>query len=121
MEVALCLPVIVLLAFATVEICASLFLRQTLVVAAYEGARAAVQRRGSPADATAAAQNILTARGIKGAKVTITPASFASLKALDPVAITVSAPVRGNSPFVGRFMNGRNLESKVTMLRGYND
>ena len=41
-ELAVCLPVIVLIVIATIEACSALFLKQSLTAAAYEGVRTAI-------------------------------------------------------------------------------
>ncbi len=41
-ELAVCMPVIVLVVLATIESCAMIFLQQSLSIAAYEGARVAL-------------------------------------------------------------------------------
>ena len=42
-ELAVCLPVIVMLVMATIEACSALFLKQSLTAAAYEGVRTALE------------------------------------------------------------------------------
>ena len=44
-ELAVCLPVVVLLVIATIEACSAMFLKQSLTVAAYEGVRTALIER----------------------------------------------------------------------------
>jgi Flp pilus assembly protein TadG len=39
-ELAICLPVVLTIAFGTIDICSVLFLKESLTIAAYEGARA---------------------------------------------------------------------------------
>ena len=45
-ELAVCLPVIVLLVLAMIEACTMIFLKQSLTVAAYEGVRTAIEPNG---------------------------------------------------------------------------
>ena len=42
-ELAVCLPIVVLLVIATIEACSAVFLKQSLTVAAYEGVRTALE------------------------------------------------------------------------------
>jgi Flp pilus assembly protein TadG len=42
-EFAVCLPVLVLVVFASIEACSMIFLKESLTVAAYEGSRVALQ------------------------------------------------------------------------------
>jgi hypothetical protein len=69
---AVCLPIIVLLVFATNEVADMLFLKQTLYSTAYEGARIAVRPGAKNSDVTKRCNEILAARGVKGAVVAMT-------------------------------------------------
>lgn len=120
-ELVFCLPVVLLLAFGTMEICAALFLRETLAIAAYEGARVGVKRRATQQDAYNAASNILAARGITGAIVDVNPTNFGTLDALDPITITVRAPVLSNSPFFSDLTKHRTLSATVRMVREFDE
>ena len=48
-EAALCLPVVLILMLGTLEICSGIFLRESLNIASFEGARAGVRRQATPA------------------------------------------------------------------------
>jgi Flp pilus assembly protein TadG len=120
-ESILCLPVIFLMAIATVELCSAIFLRETLVIAAYEGARVGIKRGATAEEATAMATSVLQARGIQGGDVTVEPSDFGSLDALDPVRVIVSAPVNNNSAFITRWFMDRTLEASVVMVREFDD
>src|SRR5262245_11435218 len=49
-ELAVCLPIVVLLVLATIEACSALFLKQSLTVAAYEGVRTAIEEGATSAN-----------------------------------------------------------------------
>jgi len=118
---AVCLPVVFLLAFATVEISSAIFLKETLSIAAFEGARVGVKRRATNAETVAAAQAVLTARGVTNTTVTVTPSNFSTLRALDPITVQISCPVTNNSAFINDFFTGRTVTSIVRMAREFND
>ncbi len=120
-ELVFCLPIVLVLAFGTMEICAALFLRETLAIAAYEGARVGVKRRATQQDAYNAASNILAARGITGAIVDVNPTNFSTIGALDPVTVTVRAPVSSNSPFFSELTKHKTLSSTVRMVREFDE
>ncbi len=61
-EFAVCLPVMVLLVLGMVETCSMVFLKQSLAVAAYEGAHTAVKPGATSADVRAVCDNILRDR-----------------------------------------------------------
>jgi Flp pilus assembly protein TadG len=114
-ELAVCLPVVVLLVLAVIEACSAIFLKQSLTVAAYEGVRAAVID-GTPANVQAACNQILSDRNIDGGTVTITPSNFAGLQAGDFVDVTVTAPCDSNSLVPTAFYRGRSLSAKASMM-----
>ena len=120
-ECAFCIPVIIILMFATLETCSGIFLKETLTVAAYEGVRVGVRRRATAAAVEARCQAILDARNVQNATITITPSNFDSLDALDPITVTVSAPTAGNSLFIFDFMADRTASAEVSMLREFDD
>jgi Flp pilus assembly protein TadG len=115
-ELAVCLPIVVLLVLATIESCSALFLKQSLTAAAYEGVRAAIQKGATTANVQTACQQILDDRRIKSSQVTLTPPSLASLKPGDFIDVTVSAPCNSNSPVPTTFFRSRTLTAKASMM-----
>jgi Flp pilus assembly protein TadG len=115
-ELAVCLPIIVLLVVATIEACGALFLKQSLTAAAYEGVRTALQQGATTTTVQAACNQILADRRIQGAKVTITPSNIAALNPGDFVDVTVSAPCAANSVVPTTFYRGRTLKAKASMM-----
>src|SRR5829696_4259926 len=79
-ELAVCLPIVVLLVIATIESCSALFLKQSLTASAYEGVRAAIKKGATTASVQTACNQILADRRITGTQVTLTPTTISSLK-----------------------------------------
>lgn len=96
-ELAICLPILVLFAFASIELCSAIYLRQSLAIACYEGNRVATHSRGTQTDALAAANRILTERNISGGQIAFSPSDLSSAATGSNITITVSAPVSSNS------------------------
>lgn len=115
-ELAVCLPVVVLLVIATIEACSAIFLKQSLTVAAYEGVRTAISDGTTPGNVQAACNQILADRKVKGATVTITPPDIASLQPGQFVDVTVSAPCDANSLVPTSFYRGRSLSATASMM-----
>ena len=115
-ELAVCLPVIVLLVIATIEACSALFLKQSLTAAAYEGVRSAIEEGATTSTVQAACDQILADRKIKGATVTVKPSNIASLNPGDFVDVTVSAPCNSNSAVPTAFYRGRTLSATASMM-----
>ena len=102
-ELAVCLPILVIIAFGSIETTNVIFLKDRLTSAAYEGARSATTPGQTTAGATTAATNVLTQFRISGGSITITPAVTASTTTGTQVTVTVTAPFGSNSwmqPFI---------------------
>ena len=97
-ELAFVLPVMLILVLGTIEVCQRIFLRQSAVIVAYEGARSAVRSTCSNADVTARCQTMLTQRNVKGAVVTVTPADLLSQPPGTQVRVRIEVPWASNSP-----------------------
>jgi Flp pilus assembly protein TadG len=115
-ELAVCLPVVVLIVIATIEACSALFLKQSLTVAAYEGARTALAERTISGSVQAACNQVLKDRKVKGGTVTITPSNIAALQPGDYFDVTVSAPCNSNSAVPTTFYRGRTLQATASMM-----
>lgn len=96
-ELAICLPLLTTFTFASIELCSALYLRQTLAIAAYEGARVATHPQGLQADATQSANRILTERRINGGQITFSPTSINGLPDGTLIRVSVQAPAASNS------------------------
>jgi len=126
-ETAIVLPIILLLISATIEISSAIYLKETLTVSAYEGARMAVQRKATDQDVITKTREILRRRQIDfGGNnirqlVTISPA-VDRVETLEPITVTVRAPTKDNLilPFSWlRLFSVDELEASVTMLKEY--
>jgi Flp pilus assembly protein TadG len=118
-ELAVCLPVIVLLVLAMIEACTMIFLKQSLTVAAYEGARAALEPQAVATDVQDAANGVLADRRVQKASVTIRPTNFAALAPGEYIEVTVSAPTDPNSTIPGSFLRGRTLSATAVMMKEF--
>ncbi len=97
-ELAFVLPVMLILVLGTIEVCQRIFLRQSAVIVAYEGARSAVRSTSSNTDVTTRCQAMLTQRNVKGAVVTVTPADLLSQPSGTQIRVRVEVPWASNSP-----------------------
>ena len=120
-ECAFCIPLILLLTFSTLEICSAIFVKETLTVAAYEGARVGVKRKATNQNAYDQALSVLQARGVVDYEITVTPADFSTLSELDLITVNVQAPTAGNSFFISQFIEGRWISSTVKMVREFDE
>jgi Flp pilus assembly protein TadG len=116
-ELAVCLPVMVLLVFGSIEATCFIFLQQSLQVAAYEGARDACRIDATHEAATARARNILDSRDVQGASIQFHANDIGKLSRGEPVIVEVTAPTRKNSPLAGQWIANRDLRARVYMLK----
>ncbi len=116
-EFAVCLPVLMLLILGSMEASSVLFLKQSLHASAYEGIRAAIHTKGTDVLANKAANDVLTARNIRGARVVFTPASPTSARRGERVTVEVTASASANSPFMGKVIPDRNITVRLVMLK----
>jgi len=116
-EFAVCLPLIVLIVFGGIEAANMLFLRQTLVQAAYEGVKTAVKVEGTSAQATASAQAVVDGRRLKNVSISISPSDLAAAPRGQIVEITISAPGDDNSLFPFGPFAGKNVTATAVMVK----
>jgi TadE-like protein len=116
-ELAICLPLIVMLVMASIEACTMIFLDHGLTITSYEGVRVAINYDGTSADARARCDEIINQREIHGANVTINPANVSNVPRGQPVAVTVSAPCTANAIIPPWFYGGRTLSVTTTMVK----
>ena len=116
-EFAVCLPVIILIVFGSIEASSFIFLKQSLSSAAYEGIREAVRSDSTTADATSRASNILDSRLVQGFQVSFPGGNVENAERGDEIVIEVSAPTQPNSPLAGNFIANRTLTARVVMVK----
>lgn len=125
-ELALVLPVLLLIVFSTLEICEQAFLLQKVKIAAHEGAVVAIGKGATVSDVEEAVQDYLDARGVVfgsdiSSAVSVSP-DPTNADTLTPVSVTVTVPNNENSR-VGanfyRYIAGNNSAGKVTMFKEF--
>ena len=116
-ELAVCMPVLVLVVLATIEACAMIFVQQSLSVAAYEGARVALTPGVKAANVEYQCELILDDRNIKGAAVSVTPSNISGAAEGTWLTIQTSAPFDKNSMVGGWLFGSRTLTAAVQMIK----
>lgn len=116
-ELALCLPVLLLLFFGSLECCNMAFLNQTLSVASYEGVRHAIQYNSTNDTSIARSNEILSSRSVNDATISFDPPDVSVVPAGTWITVTVSAPCEQNSGTPLRFFMGRSITSASTMVK----
>lgn len=119
-ECALCLPILFLITLGTIEVCSAIFLKEAVTIAAYEGARVGIARRGTDNSAESRIEEFLTERGISftDESITFSDPGFDTADTLQHVTTTVTVPCNGNT-FTGWFFPGRVITAQVTLRKEY--
>lgn len=116
-EFAVCLPVMVLLLTGMIETCSMVFLKQSLAVAAYEGAHTAVKPNATTADVRATCQSILADRRINDADIQVTPAEILGLAPGEYMTIRITAPSNSNGVLPLRFFRGVTIDASAVVMK----
>lgn len=116
-ELAICLPLIVLLVFASLEGANMMFLRQAVVQSTYEAAKAAAKSNGSQQRGRQLAEQILAARNVTPTAIQFSPANVDGLAPGTRFTVRISVPgaarsITGIGPF-----NGINIEAVAAMQK----
>lgn len=121
-ELALLLPVFILIFLGTLEAGWGFFIKTTFSDAAREGARIAVTQNVSSTVINNAVNNIISAANLSTASVTVTisPVNFTAQAKGTPISVTVSSPYNaiGILP-TPMFLGGITLTGQTTMAKEY--
>jgi Flp pilus assembly protein TadG len=113
-ELAISLPVIIIVIFATIEICGMYHFRQSLKIAAYQGCRIGITPAGTSALVNAQCQMLLEQRGIENFTINLSQ-DPSTLATQDVLQVRVSAPTTGNVPLAGWLRSQAQVECSVSM------
>ena len=116
-ELAVCLPVIILIVFGAIESASMIFLKQTLVQTAYESIKVAAKNGATNAQANAAGQQVLAGRNLDGVQIRFEPSDIESVNRGALLRVFVDAPTGSNSPISFGFFSGRRIRVQAAMLK----
>ncbi|MBL8889021.1 MAG: pilus assembly protein [Planctomycetaceae bacterium] len=115
-EIAVCMPIVLLILAGAIEGANFAFLKQTLAQSAYEGIKVAVRRNSNAGDGLEAARRIIQQRNVQDVNFRFQP-DPATAAAGTPITLIVSAPGDSNSQFpIGPF-SGQTINVRATMAR----
>jgi Flp pilus assembly protein TadG len=116
-ELAVCLPIIVILVFGALEGANIMFCRQAMVQAAYEACKHASRVDGTSAGAKRLAQDVLTARRVKSANITLSPADVSTTQVGQDVTVRITVNSSSRT-FTGLgLFSGRLIDVSATMQK----
>jgi Flp pilus assembly protein TadG len=115
-EFALALPILLLFTFAGLEFSRVNMIRNTVINAAYEGARKGIVPGATAADCEAAATDLLNFVEINGGTVVASPSPIQP--STDAVTVTVTVPITSANSFITpEFFFGKTIVTSVTLPR----
>ncbi len=112
-EFALTVPILTLFLFAALEFGRYNMLQQTAGNAAFEAARACIVPGATASNGQTAGQNILTAVGISGGTVSISPATITTTTTT--VTATVTVPITSNLWLTPLFCKSTSTSKTCTL------
>lgn len=116
-EFAVCLPVLLLVVMGMMETCSMIFLKQSLAVAAYEGAHTAVKPEATAAEVETVCQAILADRRVRDAVVTVTPGNLPGMPVGEYIEVRITAPSENNNMLPLRFFRGKILDASAVVMK----
>lgn len=116
-ELAVCLPVVILLVLGAIEGASLLFARQAMVQTAYEAAVVAVRPNGTNAAATAAATQVVKGRRLNGLQLTFSPPDVSQASPGTPITVTATVPSAGHRLLGSRIFRVDNISARAVMIK----
>lgn len=114
-ELAVCLPILVVILLATIETCVMLQLQQNLAVTAYEGARVGIIPGVEAGTVQAQCELLLDDRNINGYTITMDPTDPTTMIPGDLFTVTVVADCAANAVVGSVFYDGKTINESVVM------
>ena len=117
-EIAVMLPLLLVLTFGSIEAANAIFLKQTVTIAAYEATKIAAKNGGTTQMAETRCSEFLASRGITSYTFTTTPGNVTQQTERGTqisVQLSVSASASAAGPW--RFYNDTTISKTVTMVR----
>lgn len=111
-EMALVLPVLLIVLFGTINCSQMMHFRKSLVLAANEGIRLASQRETTSQDVLGRTNSVLSSRRVTNPDVTLVPANIETAAAGDVIELRITANFSGFG--LGTFGFGSSVPVTVT-------
>jgi len=116
LELAICLPLLTLVALGTIEACAMLHLKQGVKIAVYEASRVGLLPTATSDNVNAQAELILDGRNIKNYSIQAIPADPRTMVRGDFFRVEISVDCAPNSLIGGWFYAGKQIAEAVEMV-----
>jgi Flp pilus assembly protein TadG len=116
-ELAICLPVLVLLVLGAIDISNTIHLKHTATLAAYETAQVATAQGGTEDEGRAKGLAILSERGIRNATIAFSPRITNNTAPGTRIRITVTVPANGNTLGLTGYFTNRTITARTFMRK----
>jgi Flp pilus assembly protein TadG len=118
-ELAVCLPMLALLVFGSIQACDLIYLKHAVVTAAYEGSLELAKPSATNVSVVGRVQQVLNARNVSGTTVEILPSNtdINVVNPGQPITISVTANTGPNLMFSGFFLSPADVFSSVVATR----
>jgi Flp pilus assembly protein TadG len=116
-ELALCLPLLILLVFGGLEISNLIYVRQGLIAAAHSAARQVSAPNSQRADATAVGEEVLRMNGVLSGRIEFSPSDPATAGLGTLITVTVTAPYSGNSLLASPVITAGDLSATAIFAK----
>lgn len=118
-ELAVCLPLLTLIVFGSIQACNLIYLKHGCITAAYEGTLELPKHNATSSSIVTRAQQVLDARGVRSAQIRILPAGveISTQNPGTPFTIEVTADVRSNMSLYGFFPLPASVTGRVAATR----
>jgi len=116
-EFAVCLPLIFLIMLGSIEAANIMFLRQALVQASYEGAKAAIRQNADNATVEDIASLVADGRRLEGYQVETIPADITTVPQGEFIRVRSTAPVDSNSFITGTVFRNFDITADAVMAK----
>lgn len=116
-EAALALPLLVVLVFGSIELARGIFFKQSLSIAAYEGARAVSRAGATNADAETRIGEFLASRNITNYQIRFNPDVTTETPRGTRLNVTVIAPLPNGGLGPLGLLSGETYRKRVRMVR----
>lgn len=113
-EFALAFPVVLLVVFATVDVCNRIYLKQTIKIMAYEGARVSTIPGATSADVIQQIEGMAETRSLKNLQIDISPSGFENASFGSFVSVEVKADT---SQGLTSIFTTNQCEATVSMMK----
>lgn len=115
-EVALTLPILVLICLATIDTCRVIFVRQSAKLAAFECARIGIIPGVTRTQLQQLCATFMASRSVSQASVTLSVPDLSMLSKGDLLTVTVTVPANSNALSSSWFYRGRIFAESVSIL-----